>query len=267
MKILFLGDIAANPGRLAVKTRVPQLRQSMGLDAVVANAENAAHGHGITAEIAQELFACGVDVITLGDHAFDQRGSEDIISNHPRIVRPANYPTGTLGRGHTLVTLPNGQRLGVIQLQGRVFTKNQIDCPFQLSKTLQDQYILGKTCDALVLDLHAEATAEKYLLGHVWDGKASLVVGTHTHIPTADHHIMPGGTGFQCDAGMCGDYNSSLGMSFASVLPSMTRVGRYRFEPAGGPGTLCGVVVETGANGLATSIHPVRAGGILEQTR
>jgi metallophosphoesterase (TIGR00282 family) len=261
MNILFLGDVVATPGRAALAQHLPKLRTELALDCVVVNGENAANGHGITADVAQEIFNSGADVITLGDHTFDQRGVEDLLATHPRIIRPANFGQGTVGRGHTVFTTPEGQRVAVINLQGRVFMRgNALDCPFLASKALMETYVLGETCDALILDIHAEATAEKAALAHLWDGKASLVVGTHTHIPTADTRIQPKGTAFQTDAGMCGDYNSSLGMSFSSVLPGYYSAGRHKFSPAEGPATLCGVLVQTSGNGLATAVKRITAG-------
>lgn len=261
MNILFLGDVVAAPGRAALAKYLPQLRAQHALDCVVVNGENAANGHGITADIAQEIFSAGADIITLGDHTFDQRGVEDLLASHPRVVRPANFGQGTMGRGHTVFTTNEGQRVAVINLQGRVFMRgNALDCPFLTSKALMEQYSLGENCDAILIDMHAEATSEKAAMAHYWDGKASLVVGTHTHIPTADTRIQPKGTAFQSDAGMCGDYNSSLGMSFASVMPGYFSIGRHKFSPADGAATLCGVLVQTGGNGLATRVERIVAG-------
>ncbi len=243
---------------------VPGLRRQYDLDCVIANGENAAAGKGITAETAQDLFNAGVDVITLGDHTFDQKGVEDLIAAHPRIIRPANYPAGTIGRGHTTFTTPHGQRVAVLNLMGRVFMRGSLDCPFQASKVLMETYRLGETCDALIVDIHAEATSEKACIGHFWDGKASLVVGTHTHIPTRDTRVQPGGTAFQTDAGMCGDYTSSLGMSYASVLPNFLAAGRLKFTPADGEASLCGVLIETGGNGLATKVEAIVQGPLAQ---
>lgn len=260
MKILFLGDVAAKPGLEAVQAYVPDLRKKYGLDCVVANGENVAAGRGITAETAAALFAAGVDVITLGDHTFDQKGVEELLASHPRVIRPANYPAGTVGRGFTTFTTAAGKKVGVLNLQGRVFMRQQIDCPFQFISRWKAEHALGSDYDALVVDFHAEATSEKALAAHLLDGAATLVVGTHTHIPTADTRVQPGGTAFQTDAGMCGDYASSLGMTFESVLPSVVGVGKMRFTPASGPGTLCGVMVEVGQNGLALGVERVRMG-------
>jgi len=266
MKILFLGDIVASPGRHALKKHLPRLREDLGLSMVVANGENAAAGRGITAETAADIFAAGVDVITLGDHTFDQKGVEDLLASNPRVIRPANFPGGTVGRGHTVFTTAEGKKVAVINLIGRVFMRPLVDCPFQLTKQLQKEYRLGGNVDAIVVDMHCEATSEKCTMGHVWDGKASLVVGTHTHIPTSDVRIQPLGTAYQTDAGMCGDYESSLGVTFESVLPGFVGVQRTRFQQAGGEATLSGVVVTIGKNGLAESAEPFRLGGALQPT-
>lgn len=267
MNILFLGDIVGAPGRAALKAHLAALRAEHNVDMVVANGENAAAGRGITAETAAEIFAAGADVITLGDHTFDQKGVEEFLANNQRTIRPANFPPGTVGRGHGLFSLQNGKRVAVINLQGRVFMKQLIDCPFRASTELQQTYKLGDNCDAIIVDMHAEATSEKCNMGYVWDGKASLVVGTHTHIPTADARIQPKGTAYLTDAGMCGDYNSSLGVTVQSALPSFTTAMRYKFEAANGEATLCGVLVKIAASGLAEAVTPIRVGGILSPSR
>ncbi|PZP38764.1 MAG: metallophosphoesterase [Pseudomonas fluorescens] len=266
MKILFLGDIVSVPGRKALKTHLQSLREKHGLTAVIANGENAAqNGKGLTAADAQEIFSAGVDVITLGDHTFDQRGFDEFLAGNPKIIRPFNYPPGTVGRGHVMVTI-GGKRIAVVNIQGRVFMRQLIDCPFRASTELQERYKLGVDCDALIVDVHAEATSEKCNLGAFWDGKASLVVGTHTHIPTSDTRVQPKGTAYQTDAGMCGDYNSSLGVSYESALPSFTTAMRYKFDQVTGEGTLSGVIVTVGENGLATAAEPLRVGGCLQPT-
>lgn len=264
MKVLFLGDVVAGPGRAALKKHLPELKASLGLSCVVVNGENSApNARGITAETAAEIFAAGADVITLGDHTFDQKGVEETLAANPKIIRPANYPAGTIGRGSTTFVTREGKKVTVINLQGRVFINQQTDCPFQLSKKLMEEHKLGETTDAIIIDMHAEATSEKCMMGHIWDGKASLVVGTHTHIPTADTRIQPGGTAYQTDAGMCGDYQSSLGMSYQSVMPGYFTRGRHAFQPATGEATLSGVLVELNENGLATKVSPFKVGGIL----
>jgi 2',3'-cyclic-nucleotide 2'-phosphodiesterase len=260
MNILFFGDVVGAPGRAALAKHLPNLRAKYSADCVIVNGENSAAGKGITAETAQDILNAGADVITLGDHTFDQKGVEELLASHPRVIRPANYPSGTVGRGHTTFTTAQGQRVGIVNLMGRVFMRGSLDCPFQISKALMETYRLAETCDALIVDIHAEATSEKACIGHWWDGKASLVVGTHTHIPTRDTRLQPGGTAFQTDAGMCGDYHSSLGMSFASVLPNFLAAGRLKFTPAEGEATVCGVFVQTAGNGLATRVEAVMVG-------
>lgn len=263
MNILFLGDIVAAPGRAALAKHLPALREKYGLECVVANGENAHHGKGISAETAADIFAAGVDVMTLGDHTFDQKGVEALLAGNPKIIRPANFQSGTVGRGHTIFTTASGKKIGVVNIQGRVFMRHNIDCPFVKMKELLAELVIGETVDALVVDIHAEATSEKCVMGHFLDGKATLVVGTHTHIPTDDARVLPGGTAYMTDAGMCGDYNSSLGMSYESVMPNFFTVGRHKFEPATGEATLRGVVVTVGAKGLATKVEVVSVGGVL----
>lgn len=270
-KILFLGDIAARPGRTAVQEHLPALREKLGLTAVIANGENAAAGFGLNHNIAQELLASGIDVITLGDHTFDQKDAEMILTQENRVIRPINYPHGTAGRGFAVyeIKTKDGKilRLGVFNVMGRVFMKDQLDCPFQASRTHMKMHTLGEHYDALVVDAHTEATSEIAALGHIWDGHASLVVGTHTHIPTADTRVQPLGTAFQSDAGMCGCYDSSLGMDYAAVIKRFERGGKFQMQPASGPGTLSGVLIEVDeTTGLATKAEPLRVGGVLSQT-
>lgn len=264
MNILFIGDIVAAPGRAAVAKHIPLLREKYQLDCVIANGENAHHGKGISSETAGDIFAAGVDVITLGDHTFDQKGVEAFLAGNPKVIRPANFPAGSAGRGHTVFTTATGKRVGVVNLQGRVFMRHtQVDCPFLKAKALLEELRVGDTVDALVVDFHCEATSEKCMMGHYLDGKATLVVGTHTHIPTDDARVLPSGTAYMTDAGMCGVYDSSLGMSYESVMPNFFTVGRHKFEPATGEATVRGIVVKVGANGLATGVEVVSVGGSL----
>lgn len=263
MNILFIGDIVAAPGRAAVAKHIPALREKYKLECVIANGENAHHGRGISAETASEIFAAGVDVMTLGDHTFDQKGVEALLASNPKIIRPANYPAGTVGRGHTIFTTQSGKRIGVVNMQGRVFMRHHLECPFAKTKALLEELRLGETVDALVMDFHAEATSEKCTIGNFVDGKMTLVVGTHTHIPTDDARVLPGGTGYMSDAGMCGVYDSSLGMSYESVMPNFLTVGRQKFEPAVGEATVRGIVVTVKPNGLAERVEVVSVGGAL----
>ena len=263
MKIAFFGDVVGRSGREAVKRHLPGLKRHLGLDAVIINAENAAGGFGITRATAEELFDAGADVLTLGNHTFDQAQGISIIDNDPRIIRPCNYPRGTTpGRGAGLFEI-NGFQLLVVNVLGSVFM-DPLDNAFHAVERELDAAPLGAVADAVLVDVHAEATSEKNAMGHFCDGRASLVVGTHQHVPTGDARILPNGTAYQTDAGMCGDYNSVIGMEIEEPLRRFTTKMRGgRFTTASGPGTLCGVYVETSANGLATRVEPIRIGGQL----
>ena len=268
MRILFLGDIVGRSGRKAVIEHVPNLRQAWQLDAVIINGENAAGGFGLTEAIFEELVTAGADVVTLGNHSFDQREALVFIERAPRLIRPANYPKGTPGRGATLVDLPTGQRLLVIQVMGRIYM-DALNDPFRALEREIEACPLGVVADAIVVDMHAEATSEKQALAHMVDGRASLVVGTHTHVPTADHQILSHGTAYLSDAGMCGDYDSVLGMDKEEPIRRfIQKTPGARFEPANGEATLSGVAVETDdKTGLAVKIAPVRLGGRLSEAR
>ncbi len=265
MNILFLGDIVGKPGRDAVHAQLPRLRDALKLDLVIANGENAAGGFGLTRSIAEEFFGLGIDVISTGNHWADQKEILTYIESEDRILRPANYPKGTPGRGANLYQTPAGSVL-VINVMGRVFM-DALDDPFAAVDRELNACPLAEGADAIVVDIHAEATSEKMAMGHFCDGRASLVVGTHSHVPTADAQIFPGGTAFQCDAGACADYDSVIGMDKGEPVQRFTRkMSSQRFSPATGPATLCGVFVQTGAKGLATRIEPVRVGGRLKET-
>lgn len=264
MRLLFLGDIVGRAGRAAVERYVPDLRRSLRLDAVIANGENAAHGFGITGKICGELYEAGVDVITLGNHAFDQREALTYIASDDRLLRPANFPPGTPGRGSYLYEMTGGTRLLVVNVLGRVFME-ALDDPFTAVDNALDSCPLGRGADAIVIDVHAEATSEKMAMGHFADGRASLVVGTHSHVPTGDAQILPRGTAYQTDAGACADYDSVIGMDKDEPLNRFLRkIPQGRFTPAEGEATLCAVFVETDpSSGLARCIEPVRIGGRL----
>ena len=263
IRLLFIGDIVGRSGRAALLEQVPLLRARWGLDFVIVNGENAAGGFGLTEAIFEEFLAVGVDAVTLGNHAFDQRELIVFIERQPRLIRPVNFPPGAPGRGAAVVESAKGARLLIVNVMGRIFMA-PLDDPFAAVKRELGACPLGEKCDASVIDIHAEATSEKWALAHFADGKASLVVGTHTHAPSADHRILPGGTGFITDVGMTGDYDSVIGMEkeeplrrFISHIPS------GRFEPALGPATLCGVAAEIGPDGRTQAISPVRIGGLL----
>jgi metallophosphoesterase (TIGR00282 family) len=265
MRIVFIGDVVGRAGREAVSRHLPLLRGRWKLDFVVVNAENAAGGFGITEAICDEILAAGADCITLGNHAFDQREALIFIERQTRLIRPVNYPTGTPGRGAGLYETAAGGRVLVVNILGRIFM-DALDDPFVAIDREIGQAPLGAVSDAIVLDIHAEASSEKQAVAHFADGRASLVVGTHTHVPTADHQILPLGTGFLSDAGMTGDYDSIIGMDKHEPLRRFTtKLPGSRFEPALGPATLCGVALETDAAGLARRIAPIRLGGRLSQ--
>jgi metallophosphoesterase (TIGR00282 family) len=230
----------------------------------VVNGENASHGFGLAPAMADALFAAGADVITLGNHAWDRKELAGYIEGHPRLIRPLNFPAGTPGHGSVVVDLADGRRALVLQAMGRLFMELNDD-PFRLTAELLGKYRLGTTVQAIVADIHGEATSEKMAYAHSFDGRLSLVVGTHTHCPTADQQILAGGTAFQSDAGMCGDYDSVIGMDKAVASAKFWRkVPGERLAPAEGEATICGTFVETSdATGLATRIEPLRMGGRL----
>jgi metallophosphoesterase (TIGR00282 family) len=263
IRLLFIGDVVGRSGRAAVLEQVPLLRARWRLDFVIVNGENAAGGFGLTEAIFEEFLAVGVDAVTLGNHAFDQREALVFIERQPRLIRPANYPPGTPGRGAAVIQSANGARLLIINVMGRIFME-ALDDPFAAVKRELAACPLGEVCDASVVDFHAEATSEKWAFGHFADGKASLIVGTHTHAPSADHRILAGGTGFITDVGMTGDYDSVIGMEKDEPIRRFTlRLPSGRFEPALGPATLCAIAAEIGADGLTKAIAPVRIGGLL----
>ena len=266
MRFLFLGDIMGRTGREAVVAQMPDLRRKLDLDLVVVNGENAAHGFGISETIAKELFASGVDCITTGNHVWDKKDIISYIEQEPRLLRPINYPDGTPGKGAVLVQARDGRRVLVVNLMCRLFMDALGDPWAALDKVLK-QNPMGRACQAVIVDVHGEANSEKMAFGHFCDGRASLVIGTHTHVPTADCQIFPGGTAYMTDAGMCGDYDSVIGMQKeTSVAKFVRKMPGERFAPAEGPATICGAFVETDdLTGLATRIAPVRVGGRLEQ--
>jgi metallophosphoesterase (TIGR00282 family) len=266
MRILFLGDVVGRTGRETVAARLPDLRQTLRADLVIVNAENASHGFGLAPDMARMLFAAGADVITLGNHAWDRKEIISFIAETPRLIRPLNYPPGTPGSGHVLVALPDGRKALVLQAMGRLYM-DPLDCPFRGTADVLANYRLGGTVQAIVADMHAEASSEKMAYAHIFDSQLSCVIGTHTHCPTADAQILPGGTAFQSDAGMCGDYNSVIGMvKDGATLRFWRKMPGEKLGPAEGEATICGVFVETDdASGLAKRIEPVRTGGRLSQ--
>lgn len=266
MNLLFCGDIVGRPGRRAIERHLPGLRERLAVDMVVANGENAAAGFGITPKICGQLHDAGVDVITTGNHAFDQREIIPYMETDGRILRPANYPPGTPGKGTTMVRTVNDREVLVVQVMLRLFME-ALDDPFRVIEEAIADHRLGETVDAIIVDAHGEATSEKSALGHLLDGRVSMVVGSHSHIPTADARILPGGTAYQTDAGMCGDYDSVIGMEKEEALARfVTRMRKERLSPAKGDGTLCGLFAETDdATGRAKRATPVRLGGVLAE--
>lgn len=266
MRILFLGDLFGRTGREAVATHLPSLKEKLSPDVIIANGDNAAHGRGITQKICEELYALGIDCITSGDHVWDQREIIAYIGRDKKLIRPLNYVKATPGNGVLEISLPSGQKLSVIHLQGRVFLQ-ETDNPF----AAVDEYLKTIRFDGnhqVFVDIHAEATSEKMGMGQYLDGRVSAVVGTHTHIPTADAQILPKGTGYQTDAGMCGDYNSVIGATSEDAIYRFTTRMPRPLVPADGEGTLCGVFVITDdQTGLTKSIDPVRIGPRLQQAR
>ena len=265
MRVLFCGDVVGRSGRDVITAELPGLRERLRLDFVVVNGENAAHGFGLTDKICDELFAAGADVITGGNHTWDKPEIIPRIEKDRRLLRPLNYPQGTPGRGIDEYTDARGRRIRVVNVMTRLFME-LLDDPFAaLQGALPPGTPKSLGYDALLVDVHGEATSEKAAIGHFADGHASLVVGTHTHVPTADARILSGGTAFQTDAGMCGDYDSVIGMAArGSIRNFQRRFPKERLSPAEGEGTLCGTVFETDpSTGLATKVAPVRVGGVL----
>jgi 2',3'-cyclic-nucleotide 2'-phosphodiesterase len=265
MRILFLGDVFGRAGRRAISDNLAQMRQDWALDFVVVNGENATSGVGLTGAHAKAILDAGADCITLGDHAFDQRDMLKAIEQEPRILRPINYAKTAPGKGFRLFDVPGGKRILVVQALGQVFMKKPFADPFSAVDQVLKAHPIGKLASAILVDIHAEATSEKMAMGHWCDGRASLVVGTHTHVPTADAQILSHGTAYQTDAGMCGDYDSVIGSDKVEPLRRfITGMNKDRFTPANGEATLCGTFVETDdATGLATRIVPVRKNGRL----
>lgn len=268
MRFAFFGDVVGRSGREGLVEHLPALRRRLGLEFVIVNAENAAAGFGITEATARELFDAGADCLTLGNHSWDQKEALTYIVREPRLIRPANYSafSDAPGRGAQLFETQSGRQILVINVLGRVHM-DALDDPFAAVDHELEAAPLGAVADAVVVDVHAEATSEKMAMGHFCDGRASLVVGTHTHVPTADCQVLPGGTAYQTDAGACADYDSVIGNQKEEPLRRFTtRISGGRYKPAEGPATVCGVFVETDdATGLARRVEPIRVGGRLSE--
>lgn len=256
MNILFIGDIVGRPGRDAVKTLLPRLKKELGLDFVIANAENAAGGSGLNPKVCLELFENGIDVLTSGDHIWKRREIFDIIDNEPRILRPLNFPSGSPGRGAALFKTNKGVAIGVINVLGRVFLES-LDCPFRTSR--QEVEKLSQDTNLIILDIHAEATSEKVALGWYLDGLVSAVLGTHTHIQTADERVLPQGTAYITDVGMCGPFDSVIGRRVEDVLERFLTQLPTRFEVASENVQLQGVLLDIDEKtGKAHSIERIK---------
>ena len=268
MRLLFLGDVMGRAGRSAVIERLAGLRKDWRLDFVVVNAENASNGAGLTGTHAKLLLDAGADCLTLGDHAFDQKDMVQFIQNEPRILRPLNFAKAAPGKGARVFDVPGGRRILVAQVLGQVFMKRAFDDPFSAVDKVLRAHPMGGLVNAALIEVHCEATSEKMGMGHFCDGRASVVVGSHTHVPTADAMIQPGGTAYLSDAGMCGDYDSVIGMDKAEPLRRfVTGMAKARFSPAVGEATLCGLFVETDdRTGKAKKLEMVREGGLLKQS-
>ena len=266
MRLLYCGDVMGEAGRKTIADHVPELRRKLGLDFVVVNGENAAGGFGVTEKICRAFFDWGVDAVTTGNHAWDQRETVTYIAREPRLLRPYNFPKGTPGSGAGLYQTANGKSVLVVQVMTRLFM-DPLDDPFAALEEALGPHHLPATVDAILVDVHGEATSEKGALANMVDGRVSMVVGSHSHVPTADTRILPGGTAYQTDAGMCGPYDSIIGMEKeVAIARFVTKMRAERLEPAEGAGTLCALFVETDdATGLAKRASPVRLGGLLAQ--
>ncbi len=261
MRILFIGDIVGKSAREKVKYCINEIKNKYKPDAIIANAENATGGYGLSKKDAKDLLSSGIDVITLGNHAWDQREMLTFIEECPKIVRALNYPSGVPGNGHYTLELLNGKKIIIVQIMLRLFMGMSLDDPFSVIKKFLISEKLGSTCDAILIDLHGEATSEKNAFGHFVDGSVTCVLGTHTHIPTSDNSILPKGTAYQTDVGMTGDYNSVIGMNIENPIHSFTKGYRPegRFTPSSGNVFICGALIETDdKSGLAKSIIPIK---------
>ena len=267
MRILFLGDVVGVSGCSKLMSNLKKEIELKKIDFVIVNGENASsQGVGLTKEICNDFFNCGVDVITTGNHVWDQKEIMEYIDKEERLLRPKNFYEPAPGKGFNVYDTKQNIKIGVLNLMGNVFMKKCEDV-FEISEKFMKQYKLKKDYDLLVVDFHGEITSEKNAIGHFFDGKASLVVGTHTHIPTNDARILNNGTGYQTDAGMCGDYNSVIGMNAENSLNRFLNKKSIKHFPAVGEATLCGVIIECNIEtGLADSIKSYIFGGQLKNT-
>jgi metallophosphoesterase (TIGR00282 family) len=264
MRLLLCGDVVGRPGRDVVVAQLPRLRRELGLDFVAVNGENAAHGFGITDKICAELYAAGADVVTTGNHIWDRREIIPYIDGDPRLLRPINFPPGTPGKGFGIFALADGRKVLVVNAMARLFM-DAIDDPFAAIDQLLTAHPLGQVA-AILLDFHGEASSEKTAMGYFCDGRASAVLGTHCHVPTSDYRILPQGTAYATDVGMCGDYDSVIGMEKGGAIARFVKkMPGERLQVSDGEATLCAMLVETDdATGLARRIAPIRIGGRLD---
>lgn len=267
MRILFLGDVVGQAGRNLIQQTLPSFKKRYKVDFTIINGDNAAHGFGLTKGVCADLFSVGADVITSGNHGWEAQEMEEVFNTNSKVLRPANFPEGVPGSGCGFYRTCSGKTIGVLHLQGRVFM-GASDDPFRCAENWTKRLILGKNVDALVVDIHGEATSEKMALAQFIDGKVSLVVGTHTHIPTADVQILPNGTAYQTDSGMCGCFDSVIGMQKEEpIYRYLTNRRKGKYEPAKGDATVCGVLVDTDdKTGLAEKIFMIRYGGRLQES-
>lgn len=260
MNILFLGDVVGRAGRDVVVKYLPRLRSEWKLDFIVVNGDNAAGGFGITPQVCRDFFEAGADVVTGGDHIWDQKEIVPYLATEKRLLRPQNFPSHVPGMGHGIFTAKNGKKVMVLHLLGQVFHKEHANCPFATADSVLEAALLGSGVSAIIVDIHAEATSEKMAMGKYLDGRVSMVVGSHTHVPTADARVLPKKTAYQTDGGMCGDYDSIIGFAPAAPLERfLSKVTKIRLEPASGEGTLCGLLAETDdVTGLAVSCKSIQ---------
>ena len=266
MRILFFGDIMGRSGRDGLAKYLPIIKAAMKPDVTIVNVENSAGGYGVSVKLVEEFIALGVDCMTTGNHIWGQKEMVFAIDQMPRLIRPMNYPEGTPGKGWYLHTLPDNRKIIIMNMMARLFMEPVLDEPFATADKFLAQRRLGQTAQAIFVDFHGEATSEKMAFAHHFDGRVSAVIGTHTHMPTADEQVLPKGTAYQSDAGMCGDYDSVIGMKKELAIWKFTRrIPGERLVPAEGEATVCGsFIVTDDATGLAQSISPVRAGGRLK---
>lgn len=263
MRIVFIGDIMGRSGREALEKHLPDIRDTLKPDVVIVNGENAANGRGINEKICKEFYEWGVDCITTGNHVWDQREVIPYIERDKSLLRPINFPKGTPGNGVFKHRLNDGRHITIINAMGRLFM-DPLDDPFQAIKAVLKDEQMAQNTDAIFVDFHAETTSEKMSFAHYIDGQVTGVVGTHTHIPTADAHVLKGGTAYQTDAGMTGDYDSVIGVEKEIAMNRfIKKMPGERMRPGKGEGTLCGCLIVADQKGKATSIEPIRVGGVL----